>query len=171
MILKLAINGQDVEVDLNDLLKISSSLEIERQQTAAHLGYFGELWASAQRMCDEADLAYRHWRATSRAAHHGAADAKGKPLADAKLTDLIEATPEFRMLKSKIIDAQYQANAARVVYEALAHKARLLTFLSSRDWVDTKAAGDWSSVRDDAETDRENVKRAVAAVFMKGDEE
>ena len=177
MEISLNVYGETVAVDLNRLLVISEAPELDRQVVAAKLAYWGKVWAEAQREYDEADIAYRHWRAVSRSNFHNATDDKGKNLAEAKITDLIEATAEFRMLKTQIAEAQFQVNAARVVYESLGHKARMLAFLGSRDWSEYKAAGDiqtapeddaWVSERAERVDERRaKIKQAVGSVFVK----
>jgi hypothetical protein len=126
MVVSITVNGEDEEIDLAEILGISSA-ESEREQVAAQMAWWGAIWGQAIETEQLADAAYRTWRAeqTARFADGG--------LAEWKCKSAVEAMPEFRTHKEQIAAAARNATAAKAIYEAFGKKSELLTKLVRRD--------------------------------------
>ena len=150
MVVTIVVEGQEYAIDLEKELGISESMEVDRSEVAAKVGFWGAVWAGAQFEVDIHDLSYRNWRAASMVDTVNSVDrSTGKPMTQYKTEWTVEATPEFREMKTRIAEAALVACKAKVIYEAYNHKAQILARLALRDRLESGTSGEIGHGYDD----------------------
>jgi hypothetical protein len=128
MKIKLLVNGEVQELDLQEILVIKNP-DAEREEAAAQVAWWGAVWAASVETAALADTEYRHWKGVS---IRSLIDADPK-LAEWRVSAMVESSPEWKELKTRAAAAERYANAAKAVFEAWNTKADILARLIRRD--------------------------------------
>lgn len=117
----IKINGERIQAPVVTDLTIDEIGE-DLDMVAAQMGYWSNVWAEAQEILDAADASYRSWRGNM-----GMKILEDEPkLAEWKVKDLVDASPQFLEHKAKIARAQKHVNICRGLFDAFAKKANVL---------------------------------------------
>jgi len=119
--LKIKVDGQVVTVNLAEELGVDD-LDEGMSTVAAHMAYWGNVWASAEQELQKLDAVYRRWRAAA-----GQAELTRDPKqAEWKVKQNIESTDEFTKLKTGLALAQRNVTLCRAMYESFRIKANTM---------------------------------------------
>lgn len=157
-VLSLKVMGEDVELDRTQLL--IADIGEDMDTVSAQVSYFGSLWAEAEREEMAADTYYRAWRA-KQGEHLLNADPK---LAEWKVRQMIEADPQFQVIKDQLALARRNTIALRGHYEAFKVKASILQSKGAMKRAEMESTGIATKSGVDASL-REAREDAVRATF------
>jgi hypothetical protein len=118
---KLKINGENISVDLQELLEIVD-ISGDMNKVAALMGRWGALCAEAESEKMLVDMHYRKWRAEIT---QSIMEAEPK-LAEWKVRSKIEASSDFEKIKIAIAQSIKNYSTARYIYGSLLEKAHML---------------------------------------------
>lgn len=107
----------DVDADL-----AINDVNVDMARVSAQMGFWGDVWASAQEELTRADTLYRAWRAlfTKNLLNDGSS------LAEWKVKVEIESNENFVKYKQKIAEAERNVTLARTQFDAYETKSRTL---------------------------------------------
>lgn len=145
----ITVNDQKEVVNLKEVLRVEN-IEADRQECISNMAFWGKVAAFAVEERDQLDIEFRHWLAVSRKLHLDS-DAK---LAQWKVEVLIEATPEFRLHRERIVEADRTVAVARVLYETHKRKVKMIEAMTFAEGGERRAiSGVGVAAGDDYESD------------------
>jgi hypothetical protein len=127
-VVRVVVNGDVQTVDLSEVLEIRDPGS-ERLEAPAMVAWWGAVWADAVQAAEREDAAYRHFQA---AAYKTLLEQDAK-VAEWKAKALVESTTEWLTQKTRVVDAERNANAAKAIFEAYQVKADMLARLVRRE--------------------------------------
>jgi len=119
-VVEVTVRDERIEIDLAELDVGDISEDMDR--VASQMAYWGNLWSVAVAEQEEADAAYRQWRAEI-GEKIMAADAK---LAEWKVKQAIESSPKFTQFKQAIAACMRNETVLKGIFEAFRVKASIL---------------------------------------------
>lgn len=132
----IRVAGIPVSMDVDEALSISD-VDSEMDKVSAQVGFWGDVWSSAQEEVTNADAHYRAWRATLT---KQLLDEDPK-LAEWKVKANIEAHPKFTMWKAAIAQAERNVILARALVDAFDGKRATLQSKGAKLRAEWEATG------------------------------
>lgn len=118
---EIKIDGETISAPVITHLTIEE-IGLDMDVVAAQMGYWGNVLAAAEEEVEAAQAAYRSWRANIGMAILE----ENSKMAEWKVKQEAEASPQFLEHKSKIAKANRAANVCDKIFQAFAKKANVL---------------------------------------------
>jgi hypothetical protein len=114
------VQGEEVVIDHEE--GTVADLDLDMDNVASQMSYYGDLWSQAEEEAIQADAHYRAWRA-----EYGEKLLNSDPkLAEWKVKQKVEASPKFLAIKERLAKAKRNVTILRAHFDALNKKASIL---------------------------------------------
>ena len=150
----IEVNGEPVAIEDHPLRV--ADLDSDMTEIAAQMSYWGRLWGAAEAEKELADARYRTWRA-----EYGKQTLDADPkLAEWKIKQKIESSPNFMSHKEAIATAQRNTVILKTRFESFRAKASILQSKGAMARAEIEATGMSTRSRTERAKTPEDKKKA-----------